>query len=1070
MRRKSAPVLIFLLFFVGVYSSSVHSLVLTNEHSAKSFQLAPHVDFYIDNDGLLTLDDILSPAVSDQFIPNESRVPNLGFSGAAGWYRIVIESHDKRQVNWLLEIAFPLAEEVSFFHPLGGGQYKEIKTGMDYPFSSRVIDHPNYVFPLGNLNKEKTFYLRMRCANGALQMPLVVWEETLFLDYEKRSLVVWGGMFGIIFVMCIYNLFIFLSVRDKAYLYYILYAASMAGSVLVLNGLGFQYFWMDYPGWNDRVVAFTVGTSTFFAIGFCRLFNSTDQYTPRLDQYLRLLSYASLLISVLALTIDYNLSLVSTLFVMLFSLSMLVAGVHSVRTGVRSSKYFLVAWLAFIAGLLIYTLSLLDVIPANFISVHGKEIGAISEMILLSLGLADRINVEKEERLGALSMLARSEERYRSIFEKAVEGRFQLNKYLRIIEYNASFMGILGYDNKAVLPEDLFGSIWAEQDSYNEFINMFEHREQVDSFPCLMRRNNEELFDAEISIAKDLDHRGEVFFYGAISDVSEKKQIDELVRKQLHAEEVSQAKSIFLATMSHELRRPINTIYGFSQLIREEDVGLSELKAFNQRIYTSATVMKDVVNNILDFSKIESGVLEVNNRPFNLSLLIDVIMETCLSRAGERQIEFNVVQSDDLPKDIVGDEYHLRQVLINLVDNGIKFTTEGSVDLIVTHARGPANSIRLRFEVRDTGVGMSESFLKNIFKQFSQEANESYSGGTGLGMYVAKEYVRVLGGDLKVSSELGRGSCFHFEAMFDVVNTIVPSSEDKLVSGLVLERKEQSGQAPGRILLAEDDVMAQEMVVHFLTEYDVFVVRDGEAAVEAVCDQEFDLVLMDLRMPKLGGVAATKKIREIFSIDELPIMAMSGNAFSGDIEECLEVGMNDHLAKPVAKDELLQKVRLLLTERKQVNGGAHSKVLVVNGRLIDNGDLSFDLISMYSALGKNEKLLVRQLHYFSTEYEGFVGDVGDMCKSKDGVELSNYFHKLKSSASLLGVCDLAFCCEELEALMDEIGFKSVEDELGLQDMIATILNMLEPVLTSVKELLGMLGQNATVTEVKGEYS
>ena len=1080
-----------LLFILSVLTSPVYSYGLPQENKT-GVNLAPHVDIYIDEEGLLVLDDVLSAPINDQFQANNQHVPNLGFSGAAGWFRIAlsadtalradtalsentalnessvlnVDKHPDEEktidVKWLLEIPFPLAEEVSFFIPLEKGGYQEIKTGMDYPFSSRSVDHPNFVFPLGTLTQEKTFYLRVRSTNGALQVPLIVWEESLFEDYADRSLIVWGGVYGIIIVMCFYNLLIFVSVRDITYLFYILYALGMAGTVLVLNGLGFQYFWPDLPDWNDRVVAFFVGIMTFFAICFCRRFNLTSEYAPRLDQYLKGLSYVSILITILSVSINYNLSLVSTLMVTVFSLSMLATGVYSVRLGVRSSKYFLFAWITFIGGMLIYTLSLMDIIPVNIISSHGKEVGALLEMILLSLGLADRINVEKEERLGAIKLLERSENRYRSMFEKAVEGRFQLDKNLHLIEYNASFIEMFNYDKNKGLSKNVFKEIWAKPEMLDKFVALFERKGVVDSYACQMQTMTGNIFDAEMTVSKDLDHRGEIFFYGALSDVSEKKKIAELERKRHQAEEVSEAKSIFLATMSHELRRPINTIYGFSQLIREKGVEVDELKKFNQRIYTSSMIMRDVVNNLLDFSKIEAGVLEVNSRHFNLALLANVIMETCSFRATERDIEFVVSMSDNLPKEVVGDEYHLRQVLINLVDNGIKFTKEGRVELKISHRPGDyKNDIVLRFEVSDTGVGISESFQKTLFDKFSQEPNEDNVGGTGLGLYVAKEYVDALGGELQLKSELGAGSCFQFEIVVarpDDERDLLDSRDGPMTTNAELQRG-------GRILLAEDDAMTQEMVLHFLEGYEVTVVQHGEAVVAAVCDREFDLVLMDLRMPQLDGIRATKKIREIFTAEELPIVAMSGNAFSADIEECLEAGMNDHIAKPVKRDDLIHKI-----QRQLARTGAAYRPLsrsLENSfvhRLAKDNHFSFDLISMYSTLGENEELLVSQLRHFLNEYGGYVVTMDGLLGSEDYRGLSHYVHKLKSSALLLGATELATCCEEMELLLEDKGFDGDREKDGLKSQSIIARSLLAPVLDSVDTLLELITKESPVVE------
>ncbi|HVN01434.1 MAG TPA: PAS domain S-box protein [Caulobacteraceae bacterium] len=388
-----------------------------------------------------------------------------------------------------------------------------------------------------------------------------------------------------------------------------------------------------------------------------------------------------------------------------------------------------------------------------------------------------------------------------------------------------------------------------------------------------------------------------------LRDVTERRAFeDELRRKRAEAEAATLAKSEFLANMSHEIRTPLTGILGFAGLLEGLDGLPPEAATYASRITTASRTLLSVVNDILDFSKIEAGQVELDPQPFDPAAFVRETIELVSAQAEERKLSLHTAIDGPLPAAVLADAARLRQILLNLLGNAIKFTDLGGVT--VTLAHDAADGGQLRFSVTDTGVGIAPEQLHRLFQRFSQadgSINRQY-GGTGLGLAICKSLTALMGGDIGVESRPGQGATFWFTVR-------APAAER--AQAPVGDGAGAFDARPARILIVDDSPVNRELVTALLGVFghDLSEACGGAEAVEASARQPFDLILMDLQMPGMDGLAATEAIRAGDGPNRAtPIVALSANILPAHLEACRRVGMNDHIGKPIDTRELLTKV------------------------------------------------------------------------------------------------------------------------------------------------------------------
>jgi PAS domain S-box-containing protein len=498
-----------------------------------------------------------------------------------------------------------------------------------------------------------------------------------------------------------------------------------------------------------------------------------------------------------------------------------------------------------------------------------------------------------------------------------------IDKQCRVLLCNRAYAKMLGRKESEVVNQhlsDLFSP--AELAARLPYIDRVLIGEDL-RFEITIQDNGTELrYQQQYISRRSLD--GQIIgFYVVGTDVTE------LVLAREQAKSASIAKGEFLANMSHEMRTPIHAIVGVQQLLARTPL-TDEQQAFLTASTESAQSLLALVNDILDMSKIEAGKLDIVDAAFDISRVMQAVLTMLQPSATVKQLNLLLDIAPEVPPVLVGDAMRLRQVLLNLGSNAVKFTKAGDVRVSVDAISRGEQDVMLRFAVEDTGIGIPSQIHEHIFGAFNQADSTTTRcyGGTGLGLSISQGLVNAMGGALALQSEVGKGSTFSFELRLPIANAAAPVEQPTPVAipSPSLQTPSPSLSArPGpplrlqglRVLVAEDQQINRMIVERILAQEGASVesVSNGRMAVDAVRlaqqgDQLFDAVLMDMQMPVLSGIDATREIRDTVGLrpDQLPILALTANAMAADVHHCLEAGMNGHISKPVSADELVRQL------------------------------------------------------------------------------------------------------------------------------------------------------------------
>ncbi|MNJ34735.1 Signal transduction histidine-protein kinase BarA [compost metagenome] len=600
-----------------------------------------------DRDGNASIAQVSAPSFGEHFRTHQTDVLNAGYSTSVFWIRLdlrytALPSAAPR--SWLLELAYPPLDHLELYLPDSSGTFRLAqRTGDALPYASRQIEQNNYLFELPfSPGQTTTAYLRLH-SQGSVQAPLTLWSTEAYLEAQPTRLYVLGLIYGVLLGMLVYNLFIYLSVRDTSYLYYILYIASFGLYQVSVNGAAVAYFWPDSPWWANAATPLFIGASGLFGCQFARSFLQMARHSRAFDGLLKVLMACGGVVMLLSLISSYGIALrLATALALLFTVTIFAAGVYAWRRGLRVARYFIIAWTAFLLGGLVNTLMVLGYLPNVFLTMYASQIGSALEVCLLSLALADRINSMRDQQAQALRDTGRALE---------------------------------------VLNQQLSNS--------------------------------------------------------------------------------NRLKDEFLATVTHELRTPMNGVIGSLELMQTVPMA-HELAQYQRTASYAAQDMMGMVDDILILTELQAGRLSAQNAPFGLRNLLQELRSKYAAAALGKGLYLNLDTPADLPELLVGDRHKLAQCISYLLDNGIKFTHEGGVVLQVRGRLQGPGLLGLTISVSDSGIGFDRLAEPGLYQRFFQvdgSMSRQY-GGLGIGLAICRQLAELIGARLQHESSPGLGSRF----------------------------------------------------------------------------------------------------------------------------------------------------------------------------------------------------------------------------------------------------------------------------------------------------------------------
>jgi two-component system sensor histidine kinase/response regulator len=544
----------------------------------------------------------------------------------------------------------------------------------------------------------------------------------------------------------------------------------------------------------------------------------------------------------------------------------------------------------------------------TWVSTTKMPLRDANENIIGTFGISRDVT----ERKRAEEALRESERRYRLLFERNLAGVYRTTWDGQFLDCNEAFARILGYESPREVLAQKAGSLYFNPADRETYLALLRERGGVSNFEeCLRRKDGSPVWVLENESVVESEGGGPPVLEGTIIDITERKWAEaELKQAKLAAETASRAKSEFLANMSHEIRTPMNGIIGMTELALDTEL-TPEQREYLVMVKDSADNLLTLINDILDFSKIEAGKLGLDLIEFNLHDTVGNTMKTLAPRASGKGLEFVCQTPPSLPRDLVGDPGRLRQILVNLVGNAIKFTERGEVVVHVETESQTEEGVELHFAVTDTGIGIPREKQELIFAAFAQ-ADASMTrkyGGTGLGLAITSQLVKMMGGRLWVESEPGQGSTFHFTAHFGLAKA--PAEPHALRPTICLRDMPVlvvDDNATNRRIL--EAMLAHWMMQPSLAEGGVAGLAAMERAKEA--ERPFPLVLIDAQMPDMDGFALAERIRQDPGLAGATIMMLTSAGQRGDAARCRELGIAVYLIKPIRQSELLEAILLAL--------------------------------------------------------------------------------------------------------------------------------------------------------------
>ncbi len=680
------------------------------------------------------------------------------------------------------------------------------------------------------------------------------------------------------------------------------------------------------------------------------------------------------------------------------------------------------------------------------------------------LAVADREldfqNKEKEKReiankeLEALSYSAKLASQYSlSLIEASLDPLVTISSEGKITDMNEATVNIIGASRQKLIGTDFFDYFTAPASAREGYQEVFA-KGFVADYPLTIRHTNGKLTDVLFNGSVYKDDKGNVLGVVVVArDITEQKRITtELVEAKVFAElathiaeEAVKAKQQFLSNMSHEIRTPMNAIIGFTKVLLKTELSTKQTEYLNA-IQTSGDALIVLINDILDLAKVDAGKMTFEETPFRLSASISAMLHLFEPKIQEKNLKLVKEYDHNIPDVLVGDPVRLHQIILNLVSNAVKFTTKGTITMGVRLLHQDKDKVVIQFSVSDTGIGIAETKLANIFDNFQQATSGTSRifGGTGLGLAIAKQLVEAQGGTLTVDSKLSVGSTFSFILNFKKTNA-------KAASEAAEEIKFASENKNIRVLVVEDIALNQLLMKTLLDDFgfEQDIAGNGLVAIEKFQKSSYDIVLMDLQMPEMNGFEATHYIRNTLN-STVPIIALTADVTTTDLEKCKTVGMDDYIAKPVDERVLYNKIMKLLRKPAPPSTLPESEQSALQAK----PERCIDLHYLIQRTKANPVLMMEMIKLYLDQTPVLIGIMKESLRNRDWGGLHAAVHKIIPSFSIVGIS------QDFENMAKKIqDYAATQGQFaGIQEMFLKIeavcsqaCRELEKELNSIKE-------------------
>jgi signal transduction histidine kinase/DNA-binding response OmpR family regulator len=530
-----------------------------------------------------------------------------------------------------------------------------------------------------------------------------------------------------------------------------------------------------------------------------------------------------------------------------------------------------------------------------------------------------------------------------------------------------------------------------------------------------------------ISGAPSYDNKGNVIgSIGIHLDITEQKQLEiDLEKEKTKALESSKAKEIFLANMSHEIRTPLNAIIGFLRELDKQKLTELQKKYIDNSSIASKHLLA-IINNILDISKIEAGEMSLESEDFVFEKSITNVATVLQPLLEQKGLDLHISLSKDIEKVLKGDALRLQQILFNIIGNSIKFTSKGSIAINCEVIENNYTSQELKISISDTGIGMESSFMENVFNKFSQEdkAVTRKYGGTGLGLSITRELVKLMGGRIEIESEKNVGTTFHIYLHY-------PKGSNQFIEDMDTDEPVSSIDNIS-ILLVEDNYLNRMVAQNSLQYYNCKVTEaeNGVEAIEILKNSTFDVILMDIQMPEMGGIEATEIIRNKLHLTT-PIIALTANAFKTEIDRCRKAGMDDYVTKPFDEDILIETIAKHTTSKKT----AIPKTVFTT---TSSSDKLYNLTSLNNLSRDNKEFISNMIELFVEQTTDAIERSAIAISEDNFIEVNQLIHKIKPSVESLGITSIGKELKHLEKLT-----KEAKDKKQIATLFSNIKVVLE---------------------------